>query len=111
MVRLLQIHWEYDSGDYWVRLRGQELSEELREDLQAWNDQVSRLPCGRPGQLPDRARLDQLNAMGMRLAERARQELDATWVVEYADLFLDEPVRLPLADGPSAAGRRRPHRG
>ncbi|MBV9952125.1 MAG: hypothetical protein JO291_09260 [Acidimicrobiia bacterium] len=43
MSKVLRIHWEYDSGDYWIELRGQELSDE---------------------------------------------------VVEYDDMFLDEPVRL-----------------
>ena len=104
MEKVLQIHWEYDVGDYWVELRGQELSEVLRRDLQEWNNEVSGLPWEHPRRLPERAHLDKLNARGMRLAERARQELDASWVVEYDDMFLDEPVRLPT---PPVEVRRR----
>lgn len=107
VASVLQIHWEY-GHDYWVELRGQELSKELRRDLQEWNDEV----CGLPpkafdGRSPDRAQLERLNEVGVRLAKRASEELDDTWVVEYLDLLLDEPIRVQRSSVPA---RRRHHR-
>ncbi len=107
VASVLQIHWEY-GHDYWVELRGQELSEDLRRDLQDWNDEVRGLPPRAfDERSPDRVQLDRLNEVGMQLAKRASDELDDGWVVEYLDMLLDEPIRV---QGSSVPVRRRHHR-
>jgi len=87
------IHWEY-GRDYWVALRGQELSVELRRDLQAWNDELAGLPWDRPGFEPPPLRIGELNTRGRALAARALDELGAEWTVEYDDLVLGRTERL-----------------
>jgi hypothetical protein len=103
----IRIQWEY-GRDYWVELRGQELSADLRRDLQAWNDELAGMPWDGPRFEPPSQRIDDLNTRGRALAERARDELEAVWTVEYDDLVSG---RVETLSKQPRASTKRHHRG
>ena len=113
--------WDYDAFPLWIDTGwiGQASSDALpipdllRNELQDWSDRMTTLMWGpkepsAPGWGgPDKAELERLNAEGLGLAVRVREELDDSWSVTYFDEFEHAEVEVPR---PPTEIVRRHHR-
>ena len=101
--------WDYGALPLWIDSgwAGQASSdalpipERLRNDLQGWSDRMTALMWGPNGPDapgwggPNRGELEQLNADGLRMAVRVREELDDSWSVTYFDEVEQSEVEVP----------------